>query len=541
MPLSHTGFTDSINMLNLGESIDHRVMEPTTVSGSYIERFPIEIRHRIYDFILALNNKSEVKEMMDEFMAAKNNEDALMEYEDDQMENEDDQMDSEDDQMDNDDSSAKSSEEDESDGESATEAEIEEAINIWRIRTQRKKPGVFRFTLKNSRGDLMDGVHLTYERVAISSETNFFSQPIMLVSKKISIEILTLVAPTRMFYAVDPRELDLFAQKLNDYYNVLGPTALQLQTPFLPLSFEVNMDPGHRLLDNEWSTCVGAHGYGLLWHFEQWFVALEKLRLNERILLTFTKIWRDFRTLRRLSIKYELSTNKAVLCRFDPQDTPYADWEFCCRQTEAAVANTTHPSSFNLSQKEVSRLEEHGCRGFFRRLGKPYHWELYDRYDHITSETSYDDGSRFEIFTCQEASHARIEGLAFRANLNITVLGTSPSFLSICATIRELWSCFSSLAFILWRSSQERIKDADSGPEEWSEEEGGLSEGHEDDEEGSVKAAGEKGNSVSDKEGDVNNGDVGEDEAEDEMDDSSVLAAPVDKGHGARSSPETFL
>ncbi|MCJ1402983.1 hypothetical protein MMC11_006205 [Xylographa trunciseda] len=131
------------------------------------------------------------------------------------------------------------------------------------------------------------------------------------------------------------------------------------------LDFTNNLSEEDIMKLRGWVECEQPHGrdIGMHDHVERWMRAIQLLPEDTNVYLVFSSIWRDFRELRSLSKKLELS-KYTITFQFPTSSMGNLDNSFFEAQTMAAVSDIEVPEQVGISSTKRAELVRFGCRGF---------------------------------------------------------------------------------------------------------------------------------------------------------------------------------
>jgi hypothetical protein len=176
------------------------------------------------------------------------------------------------------------------------------------------------------------------DKISKSGKSALFAKDIVRVTE-ITEEVLTLVLPEILFQFDTTHALEVFAETFAAHASICN---------IVPeLHLEVNFGKGLGEEDlgklGGWLECKLPHGrdVGMHDHVERWMSAIQHLPevTNIHLHLVFSHIWRDFRELRGLSMKFGLS-KRTVTFQFPTPSIQYPEYSFFEAQTMAAVTDS---------------------------------------------------------------------------------------------------------------------------------------------------------------------------------------------------------
>lgn len=179
---------------------------------------------------------------------------------------------------------------------------------------------------------------------------------------QLSSEILSLVMPRTLFTFRTVLSLSRFSQQFAAHAKVWKIV------PAMHIECEVskNFTDEVRNVMGAWEEIDGPHGGQVTARsgYDGWFKAINTLPQGTTVHFVFSELWRDFRAIRSLCIKHNICKYKTTF-RFTGQTGLHPkDYDFCVRNTIAAIVGQDADPNGELSREERDRLVRHGCRGF---------------------------------------------------------------------------------------------------------------------------------------------------------------------------------
>jgi hypothetical protein len=200
------------------------------------------------------------------------------------------------------------------------------------------------------------------DKISKAGKSTLFAKDIVRVTE-ITEEVLTLVLPEILFQFDTPHALEVFAETFAAHASICDV----IPELHIELDFAKGLGEEHLGKLGGWVECKLPHGrdVGMHDHVEQWMGAMQLLPevANIHLHLVFSHIWRDFRELRGLSMKFGLA-KRTVTFQFPTPSIQYPEYSFFEAQTMAAVKDSEFSEQAGISNARRVELVKFGCRGF---------------------------------------------------------------------------------------------------------------------------------------------------------------------------------